>query len=471
MNATLDVLVIGGGISGLATAWWLQGRGHDVALIEAAQRPGGTIGSVRRDGCLIETGPNSTLETTPLIGQLLEEVRIAGERIYANPRATNRFVLRSGRMIPLPLSPPAFLATPLFSWRAKFALAREPFVAPAAADAEETVAEFVVRRLGTEFLDYAINPFVAGVYAGDPAHLSVRAAFPRLFELEQQYGGLIRGQILGARERRRKREKSRQAAPMLSFRDGMQTLTDAIARRLKRLELNTAAGALARHDGTGWIVTADTPGGAIEYHARAVIVAAPADSAARLVRPLAPAAADALDSIPYPPVAAAVAAYDRAEIRHALDGFGFLVPAKEHRRILGTIFSSTLFENRAPDGIALLSTFVGGMRQPGLALGDEEAITGLVQEELADILGAPRRARWVHVTHWRRAIPQYTLGHLERIAKVEAAERELPGLFFCANYRGGISVADCIRSGFAMADRVAAALDARHPAAAARPTG
>jgi oxygen-dependent protoporphyrinogen oxidase len=468
MNAASEVIVIGGGISGLATAWWLQGRGHDVALIEAAQRPGGTIGSLRHDGCLIESGPNSTQETTPLIGQLLEEVRIADERISANPLAGNRFVLRGGRMIPLPLSLPAFLTTPLFSWRAKFVIAREPFVAPAAADAEETVAEFVVRRLGTEFLDYAINPFVAGVYAGDPARLSVRAAFPRLFQLEQQYGSLIRGQILGARERKRNREKSRQAAPMLSFRDGMQTLTDAIARRLKRLELNTAASAIARHHGGGWVVAADAPGGTIAYRARTVIVATPADAAARLVRPLAPAAADALDAIPYPPVAAAVAAYDRTEIRHALDGFGFLVPAKENRRILGTIFSGTLFENRAPDGIALLSTFVGGMRQPELARYDEDAIAGLVQEELADVLGAPPRARWVRVARWPRAIPQYTLGHLERIARVEAAERELPGLFFCANYRGGISVADCTRSAFATAEQVATQLAParRHLAAA-----
>jgi oxygen-dependent protoporphyrinogen oxidase len=145
-------------------------------------------------------------------------------------------------------------------------------------------------------------------------------------------------------------------------------------------------------------------------------------------------------------------------VRHALDGFGFLVPAKENRRILGTIFSSTLFANRAPEGIVLLSSFVGGMRQPELARADEEAIARLVQEELAEILGAPVHARWVRVTRWLRAIPQYTLGHLERIARVEAAERELPGLYFCANYRGGISVADCVKSASATADRVVSTL-------------
>jgi oxygen-dependent protoporphyrinogen oxidase len=460
MNPACEVLVIGGGISGLTTAWWLQKRGMFVTVIEAGRRPGGTIGSFCHDGCLIETGPNSTLETTPLIGQLLEELGVAGQRIYANDRARNRFVLRGGRTIPLPLSPPAFFATPLFSWRAKLSLLREPFIPPAAADHEETIAEFVTRRLGSEFLDYAINPFVAGVYAGDPAQLSVRAAFPRLHELERRYGGLIRGQILGARQRRRAGARPRQAVPMLSFRDGMQTLTDAVAARLERLALNTAASSVAR-DGGGWTVTADTPSGAVQYRAAAVVIATPAEAAARLVRPLAPAAAEALDAIPYPPVAAAVAAYDRARVDHALDGFGFLVPARENRRILGTIFSSTLFENRAPEGTALLSTFVGGMRQPELARRDEDAIAELVQEELAQLLGAPRRARWVRVTRWPRAIPQYTLRHLERIAQLEAAEMDLPGLYFCANYRGGISVADCVTSASATTDRVASALAAR----------
>jgi protoporphyrinogen/coproporphyrinogen III oxidase len=458
VSLAADVIVIGGGISGLTTAWRLQNAGHDVRLVEAAPRPGGTIGSTRHDGCLLETGPNSTLETTPLLGELLEEVGIAREKIYANPLARNRFILRDGRLVPLPLSPAAFLGTKLFSWRAKFALAREPFVPPAAAGADETVAQFVLRRLGAEFLDYAINPFVAGVYAGDPALLSVRAAFPRLFELEQKYGSLIRGQVLGAGERKRSREISRQAAPMLSFRDGMQTLTDAIAAKLRRLELSTAATYVARNADGSWLLTAAAPGGTVKYSARALIIATPAEAAARLVRPLAPDAAAALDAIPYPPVAAAVAAYDQAAIGNALDGFGFLVPAREKRRVLGTIFSSTLFENRAPRGTALLSTFIGGMRQPELARRDEGEIASLVQEELAALLGAPPRARWVRVTRWERAIPQYTLGHLERMARLETAERELPGLCFCANYRGGISVADCVKSAHAMAERVAAGL-------------
>src|SRR5512134_1350810 len=455
MNIESEILIVGAGISGLATAWGLQRRGREVQVIEAAPRAGGAIGSRREDGCLIESGPNSTLETSPLIGELLEQTGSVGARIYASASAKKRFVLRGGQLIPVPMSPPAFFATPLFSWGTKLGLLREPFIPPAPADAEETVAQFVRRRLGGEFLDYAINPFVAGVYAGDPVKLSVAAAFPRLAELERKYGSLIRGQILGARERRRNPEKSKQAAAMLSFRDGMQTLTDGIAAKLGRLSLSTCATRLARGDGGHWEVTTEGPQGAARYRARCVVLATPAPAAARLVRPLAGDAAVALEAIPYPPVAAVVSAYARSDIAHALDGFGFLVPERERRRILGTIFSSVLFENRAPEGIALLSTFVGGMRQPDLARQDEATVAALVHEELAQLLGARAAPRWTRVTRWPQAIPQYTLGHGARMAALEAAEHELPGLFFCANYRGGISVADCIKSAHAMAERIA----------------
>jgi oxygen-dependent protoporphyrinogen oxidase len=452
-----DVAVVGAGISGLATAFHLQRRGHSVRVLESASRAGGVIGSHRREGVLYETGPNSTLDTTPLIGELLEAAGIAGERRDAAAVAAKRYVLRGGQLVPLPTSPGAFIATPLFSLAAKLALLREPFVAPAPPDREESVAAFVRRRLGVEFLDYAIEPFVAGIYAGDPELLSVPAAFPRLYALEQRYRSLIRGQILGARERARAREKAKNAASSFSFRDGMQTLPDALARALPGLETGVRIARLARIADGLFEVEGERAGVGVTARSRAVVLAVPADIAAGLVRQLAPAAAQALDAIPYAPVAVVASVYRRADVKHALDGFGFLSPRKEGRPILGTLFSSSMFDGRAPAGTVLLTTFVGGSRNPELARSSPEEIAQTVGRELAALLGAAT-PQWREVAQWPRAIPQYTLGHSGRIAAIERAEAAVPGLFLRANYRGGVSVGDCIKSANAGAAAVAAFL-------------
>lgn len=449
---THDAVVVGAGITGLVAAWRLQAGGARVAVLEAAARPGGAIGSRREEGVLVEAGPNSMLETTPRIGEIVRECGLEGERVEPGPEAKKRYILRGGRLQPVPTSPGAFLGTGLFSWGAKLALVREPFVGRRHAQGEETVAQFVRRRLGSEFLDYAINPFVSGVYAGDPEKLAVAAAFPKLVELEARYGGLIRGQILGARERRRTAEKSKNTASMMSFRSGMQAMTDALAARLDGLALGAAALGLERVAGGFRVTTTDGR----TFAAPDVIVAVPAYAAKALVAPLAPDAAQALGEMIYPPVASVVSAYRREDVGHPLDGFGFLVPEKERRKILGTIFSSTLFPGRGPDGMVVLTTFVGGMRQPELARAADEEIAALAQAENAALLGAAPRAALARVTRWAQAIPQYSLGHLARVARTEAAEAALPGLHFAANWRGGISVGDCVKSGFAVAERIAA---------------
>jgi oxygen-dependent protoporphyrinogen oxidase len=453
--AQCDVVVVGAGISGLATAFHLERRGHAVRVLEAAPRAGGVIASHRRDGALYETGPNSTLDTTPLVGDLLAAAGIAGERIEATAAAAKRYVLRGGRLVPLPTSAGAFLRTRLFSLGAKLALAREPFVAPAPPGREETVADFVRRRLGGEFLDYAIEPFVAGIYAGDPDRLSVQAAFPRLHALERRYRSLIRGQILGARERARRGEKAKNTAASFSFRDGMQTLPAALARGLRGLETGVRVARVARGKGAAFEVAGEVAGGPRVVRARALVLAVPADAAAALVRAVAPAAAQALDAIAYSPVAVVAAAYRRADVRHALDGFGFLAPRKEGRPILGTLFSSSMFEGRAGPDAAVLTTFVGGARNPELAQSDPGEIAAVVERELAALLGAGT-PQWCEVVRWPRAIPQYTLGHLARIAALERAEADVPGLFFRSNYRDGVSVGDCVKAAASTADAVGA---------------
>jgi oxygen-dependent protoporphyrinogen oxidase len=418
------------------------------------------IGTVRRDGALYETGPNSALDTTPLIGELIEAAGIAPERLAASEIANTRFVVKDGRPVALPMSPGAFLATPLFSPLAKARLALEPFVRRQPAGEEEVIARFVKRRLGREFLDYAIEPFVAGIYAGDPDRLSVPAAFPKLHALEQRYGSLILGAILGARERRKRAEKAKNTAKSFSFRGGMQVLTDALARDVGAVTLGARAVSLSRLPDGSFSVVYDRDGATLARHARAVVLAVPAHEAARLAYPLAPDATRALQEIQYPPVTIVVTAYRREDVNHGLGGFGFLAPRVEGRAVLGSLFSSSMFEGRAPEGQVLLTNFVGGRRNPELAAAEDGVLVEKVAAEHRALLGARAPALWNEIVRWPRAIPQYELGHLARIAKVAEAEKAVPGLRFCANYRGGVSVGDCIANAHATAESLGAWLRA-----------
>jgi protoporphyrinogen/coproporphyrinogen III oxidase len=460
MNDTTsaDVVVIGAGISGLTCAFLLQRAGRNVLLLEKADRFGGAICSERRDGWLIEAGPNSTLETTPLLTELIRDVGVEEKKMYASDESKNRYILRGGALLPLPMSPAKFFATKLFSWKAKLRLFREPFIPPSSSEANESVAEFVRRRLGNEFLDYAINPFVAGVYAGDPEQLSVRAAFPKLHALEQKYGGLIKGTIKGARERKKSREESKQSARMFSFVDGMQTLTDAIAdtlpRKMNVVEIQSINASDAGDPGRLYTVHYRRNGEGQSVTTPVLIIATPANAAMNLTKNLAPEVEQALTSIPYPPVAEVLTGFRPQPGMHSLDGFGFLIPRVERRRILGTIFSSTIFHDRAPEGHALLTTFVGGMRQPEEAERDDAEILATALSEQHSLLGTPMEPVFSHVTSWKHAIPQYVDGHLNRMKTIDEIETAKPGLFYCANYRGGISVGDCVKSAYGVVERI-----------------
>ena len=446
-----QVAVIGGGISGLTTAYWLARAGIDVCVFEREELPGGTMRTIAQDGWLVETGPNSALETTPLFGDLFRSLGLTDQHVYADPASNRRYILRGGVLHALPMAPAAFLTTRLWSLPGKLRLLKEPFIGRARR--EESVAEFVTRRLGREFLDYAINPFVAGVYAGNPEELSVRVAFPKLYRLEEVHGGLIRGMIMGARERKRRAETAKDRAKMFAFRDGMQVFPDALSRALgDRVLLSSPVQSIAQlqeprsGQPAGFRLHARRSGREYHHTAEVVVISTPAEAAAELVGGLSPSTARLLEAIVYPPVAEVFLGYRTEQCARPLDGFGFLVPASERRAILGTIWSSALFPGRAPSGHIALTTFVGGSRQPALLERDDPALVRLVRDELTSIMGVHGEPVVSRIARWSRAIPQYTMGYQKVLDELEQCEHRLPGLFFCSNFRGGIAVGDCVMS-------------------------
>ena len=454
MDRRSSIGIVGAGIAGLTAAYRLRAQGTDVRLFEASAQAGGALRSHWQDGYLVEDGPNAIQTGTPLLEQLIDELGLTEARVEAAPAAKRRYAVRRGRLVPLPLSPPALLRSPLFSWRAKLRLLAEPLVRIAPPETEESIAALVRRRLGKEALDYALNPFVAGVFAGDPAQLSARYAFPRLYELEQTHGSLL----LGGLKRTRTSGADGAAAPpprrTFSFHDGIQTLPNALAKHLAgHITTEAPVVALAQEKG-GWRLTVLEQHAPTTHRFRHVVFAAPLHRLAHLdlkadvdLSPLA--------AVPYPPVTTVALGFQRDQVRHPLDGFGLLVPEVEADfQILGTLFSSTLFPNRAPDGHVLLTTFVGGTRNPDLARASDETIIEAARRDLGRLLDVRGEPTFARCARWPQAIPQYHLGYgrvLETLDRLEAAH---PGLHFAGNYRSGIAVGDAAASGAAAAERI-----------------
>ncbi|MBF0427050.1 MAG: protoporphyrinogen oxidase [Magnetococcales bacterium] len=445
MNDT--VIIIGGGISGLATAWFLHRRGINVTVLEEKEHVGGMIHSSTDAGYLLEHGPNSTLQkpgdTSDALGRLVTDLGLESRLRVADPRAARRYVYRNRQLHPLPGSPPAFIRTPLFSWQAKMRLLAEPFI-KRGVDDNESIAAFVTRRLGREFLHYAVGPFISGVYAGDPEQLAVAAAVPRIHDLERTHGSLIRGAIALGRLRK---TTGMPAGRLISFDSGMALLPQTIAERLPAhtIRVDTRVTALTPLATGGWCLNwRSSTGEQGELRGSRVVLALPAAVASRLLAAFCPEAATLLAGIVYAAIAVLGVAWPRAAVGHPLDGFGFLVPRREGIRTLGALFSSTLFSGRAPEGHALLTTFIGGMTDPGVMTADQQALTEQTIEELRRLLTIQGAPDFLQLIRHARAIPQYGVGHLRRLQDLAVALRAYRGLYFRGNWQGGVSVADCV---------------------------
>jgi oxygen-dependent protoporphyrinogen oxidase len=439
MSEPKQVIVIGAGISGLACAFRLKQLGLPVILLEASARVGGLVGSVRKDGFLFESGPQSFQGTEPLL-ELMREVGIEGELQRADPRAT-RFIYLRGKLQRIPMTPQALMASSLLGLKSRAKIVSEPFKRTKPPTKEESVADFVRRKFGHEILEYLVAPFVSGVYAGDPEKLSLKAAFPSLEEWEREYGSVLRG----AMKSRPEREKRSGPPPLCSFKDGVGSLANAIAERLgMSVRLGAKVTSVARSANYQVCVQCDGRNEMME--AAAVVVSTPAYTAGHIAAQVSSPLMHTLSGVAYAPVAVVACGYYDRQIAEKLDGFGYLVPRSEKVRTLGTVWNSSLFAGRAPAGSVAITSFIGGATDPKIVEHSDDEIAAIVQDENARILqisGSPVASA---VWKYPKALPQYNLGHGHVVEAIRDGERANPGLFFCGNYLEGPSLGKCVET-------------------------
>ncbi|HKP85496.1 MAG TPA: protoporphyrinogen oxidase [Blastocatellia bacterium] len=454
-----DSVVIGAGISGLVCAYRLKTLGADVLLLESSDRVGGVIVSEEIDGYLVERGPNSSQGTEELLA-LIAELGIMNELAEGDPKAP-AYVYFRGRLHPVPSGPGAFIRSRLLSAKGKLRILEEPFVSARRSSEEESIASFARRRIGREAAERMVAPFVSGIYAGDAEKLSAQAAFPRLVNLEIGYGGLFRGMFAKAREARRARKSASavldKAAPtrrrLVSFKSGMGFLPKTLASKIGEDLITGIAdcGLRIGGPGRGFEVAFNRDGKPHRVACDHAIIATPAGAAASLVRSWSDELSRLLEEIYYPPLAIVCLAYDESSIKTPLDGFGFLVPPGERMNVLGCVWNSSLFEGRAPEGQALVTSFIGGARNTQAARMPDAELVTLAHSDLQKVLGISSEPRVVAITRWERAIPQYNIGHAGRVRRIEELLEATAGLHLIGNYLHGVSTGDCIKE----ADRVA----------------
>ena len=443
-----SIAVLGAGLTGLTAAHRLTQRGHRVRLFEQSGRIGGAIRTERSEGWLVEAGPNTILTGEPALAALLQELNL--QALPASPVAKNRYIVRRGRLIPLPLSVSALLRSALFSPSAKVRALVELVSGRRIRTSDVSLEDFIRSHFGQEIVDYALNPFAAGIYAGNPQKLSARYAFPKLWDTERSHGSLLRGQRAMARARRTRGE----AKPgIISFVEGLEALPAALAARLPvgTLTLNARLEGLVQ--GPRWSVIWHDGQAAHTESFDGVIAALPACALASLrLGPLAERPLAGLDTIEHPPVASLFLGFRREQVAHSLDGFGLLVPALERRSILGVLFSSSLFPGRAPVGHVALTVLVGGTRQPELAGLPPDRLLNCIRTDLQELLGVAGDPVFQRHTLWPRAIPQYNLGYERHLEAMAGCERANPGLHIGGQARDGISLPACVTSGELLAN-------------------
>jgi protoporphyrinogen/coproporphyrinogen III oxidase len=459
MSTQVQALVVGAGISGLATAYGLQKAGVSTIIVEASPRPGGVIQTIEREGYLLECGPQS-FSGNASITAICRDLEILDLRVLADPKAP-RYVLIDGKLQNIPMGP-GLVASSVMAGGTRTAILRDVLGNSRAPEPDESIADFVRRKFSSTFLDRLVGPFVSGIYAGDPEKISLRAAFPILYQSESAAGSVVRGVFKVMKQRKAQRGGAPgEKATLQAFQKGNETLIRALAAKLdERLFCDVALNSIKALDpgrepkAARFLVTMNTPRGEEKLEAERLILAVPPQVAGNLLAGLNPGFQKQLGGIEYAGVAVVSLGYRKKDVANALAGFGFLVPRSSGLNILGTVWNSSLFPGRAPDGEALLTSFVGGATNPGIVQQSPEELANLVHLEITPLLGIRKGPVFSNVTVWPRAIPQYNLGHTARIAEIEKLRLVFPGLHFAGSYLNGPAIGTCVEQALKVADEI-----------------
>ena len=483
----MKVVVVGGGIAGLSAAHRLTESGHpglEVTLLERSDRFGGTIRTVERDGCLVELGPDSFLTSKPWLSDLAGRLGVA-DRIIPTARTHRRsHVVHRGKLHPLPdgflmMAPTRLwpmVGTSLFSWKGKARCALDLVLPRGTGTGDESLGAFVRRRFGGEVLERVVQPLIGGIYAGDPDTLSLKATIPRFFEMEQRHRSVIKAMVAQrravAKQQRgpstgsaaamhRGKASTGSGAPagsgarygeLVSFDRGMETIVQALVSHLpsNALHIDTEVVSL-RREGNAWRLSCSD---GRDFVADGVVLALPSRKSAELLRDTDPALHDELSAIPHASSAVMNLVYRRSDVPHPLDCFGFVVPAVEDREIIACTFSSVKFPNRAPEGLVLLRVFLGGMLQQELLRSGDEILLRIVRGELRDLMGIENEPLHTELARYPDAMPQYLVGHGQRVERIESLLGQHPRLALAGNAYRGVGLPDCVHSGEQAAERV-----------------
>lgn len=464
----IRVVVIGGGISGLAAAFCIRERtaalGHevDLSLLEAEGRVGGKIWSVRDQGFLCESGPNGFLDNKPPTLDLCKRLGVDGLLVKSRDEARKRFIYSEGKLHSLPESPPAFFKSGLLSLRGRLRIIGELWAKKAPKDKDETLAEFAKRRLGEEALDKLIGPMVSGIFAGNPETMSLKSCFPRIAELEAEYGSLIRAMIKIQRKKKAEADEGRpKAGPagpggvLTSFQGGLEDLSQALRHVLSDSVRVSSKVVKIERGSKKEPFLVHVEGHSVPFPAEILVSAVPSDVASSLFSRFEPKASALLNQIPYASLSVVCLGFPQEAIPMSVDAFGFLIPNKENKKILGTLWDSSIFPDRAPKGYVSLRSMAGGALHADYGLAKPDELVSNTRETLKEVMGIEAAPEFVKLFRWDRAIPQYIVGHGQRLAELELLLTEgHPGLFLTGNAFYGIGINDCVQSAERVADQV-----------------